>query len=79
MIEVKNPYNNEVIEKITRNTSDDVEQALARAHALFEDRDSWLPAYERIDILENVAQIMSERVEDLTRIAAQEGGKPWAD
>ena len=79
MLEVKNPYNNEVIEKVARNTSDDVEQALASAHALFEDRDSWLPAYERIEILERVVQIMGERVDDLTRIAAQEGGKPWTD
>ena len=79
MLDVYNPFNGELIKQIPINSADDVEKALARAHALFEDRSAWLPAYERVDILERAVQIMGEQVEELTRIAAEEGGKPYAD
>ncbi|ASJ73552.1 NAD/NADP-dependent betaine aldehyde dehydrogenase [Granulosicoccus antarcticus IMCC3135] len=79
MLNVNNPFNGQLIEQVAVNTAEDVEQALARAHALFEDRSAWLPAYQRIEILERAAQIMSNRVEALTLLAAEEGGKPYAD
>lgn len=79
MLDVNNPYNAKLIQQIEINTTADVEQALARAHALFEDRTAWLPAYQRIGILERAAQIMTDRVDELTNIAAEEGGKPYAD
>ena len=79
MLDVYNPFNGELIKQIPVNSADDVEKALARAHALFEDRSAWLPAYERVDILERAVHIMGEQVEELTRIAAEEGGKPYSD
>ncbi len=79
MLEVNNPYNGQLIRKVAFNTAHDVEQALATAAALFADRSAWLPAYERVEILERAAAIMSEQVEELTRLAAEEGGKPYAD
>ncbi len=79
MLDVNNPYNGKLIKQIEINTTEDVEKALARAHALFEDRSAWLPAYQRIEILERAAQIMTDRVDELTKIAAEEGGKPYAD
>ena len=56
-----------------------MEHALARAHALAEDRSAWLPAHQRVEILERAVQIMGDQIEELTQIAAQEGGKPYAD
>ena len=79
MLDVNNPYNGELIKQVVVNSADDVEKALVKAHALFKDRSAWLPAYERVDILERAVQIMGERVDELTRIAAEEGGKPYAD
>ncbi len=79
MLDVNNPYTGQLIKQVAVNTAEDVEQALARAHALFEDRSAWLPAHQRIAILERAAHIMSERIEELTHIAAEEGGKPYAD
>lgn len=79
MLDVNNPFNGQLIQQLAFNTAEDVEQALARAHALFEDRSTWLPAHQRIEILERAAQIMNDRVEELTRLAAEEGGKPYAD
>ncbi|MCH9032771.1 MAG: aldehyde dehydrogenase family protein [candidate division Zixibacteria bacterium] len=56
-----------------------VKSALATAHALYENRDSWLPTSKRLEILSKAAHIISERVEELTLDAAREGGKPYVD
>ena len=79
MIDIRNPYNDDLIQQIPLNTSDDVEQALATAHALFEDQSGWIAAHDRIAILERTADIMASQVEELTQLAASEGGKPYAD
>ncbi len=79
MLDIYNPYNGELIEQIDVNSAKDVEQALARAHALFENRSAWLPAYQRVEILERTAQLMNDQIEALTVLAASEGGKPYAD
>lgn len=79
MLDVNNPYNGKLIKQVSVNSADDVEVALAQAHALFQNRSAWLPAHERVDILERAVRIMSEQVEELTNIAAEEGGKPYSD
>ncbi|VAX18580.1 Aldehyde dehydrogenase [hydrothermal vent metagenome] len=73
------PYNNELIDDIPVMNSSEILSSIEKAKALFDDRKRWLPKYERITILENTAKIMEERKEELTRIAAQEGGKPYVD
>jgi len=62
MLKITNPYNGELIREIPVNTAEDVEQALAKAHALFSDRAKWLPTYQRVEILERVVSIMQSRV-----------------
>ncbi len=79
MITVSNPYNSEVIQEIAVSSAADVDNALVKAHALFSDRAAWLPAHQRIQILKRAEKIMSAQVEELARIAAEEGGKPYAD
>jgi len=78
-ITVNNPYDGSVVAEIPKQSALDVERALTNAHELFNDRDKWLPAYQRIDILEKTIAIMSSQVEALTRLAASEGGKPYTD
>jgi len=79
MLDVLNPYNGELLKQVPLNSGTDVERALAIAHATFENRSGWLPAHERIAILERTVEIMSSQVEELTLLAASEGGKPYAD
>ena len=79
MLDVNNPFSGELIEQLELNTAADVEQALSRAHSLFEDRSAWLPAHQRVAILERTIEIMSSQVEELTRLACSEGGKPYVD
>ena len=78
-LKVNSPYNNKLIKEIPLVGEKEVEKALSVAHRLFNNRSKWLPAYERVEILERVAKIMSERVDELTKIAAEEGGKPYMD
>lgn len=56
-----------------------VEKALAKAHSLYRNRDSWLSKEQRIAILKKAAEIITERREDLAVQAAREGGKPLPD
>ena len=79
MLEINNPYSGELLEKIRLCSPEDVEQALSKAHALFEDRSAWLPVHQRIAILERTVEIMSSQIEELTKLACSEGGKPYAD
>ncbi len=78
-LKVFSPYDNKLIKEIPMVGTEEVEEALTTAYGLFKDRSKWLPAYRRVEILERVAQIMSTRVEVLTNIAAEEGGKPYID
>jgi acyl-CoA reductase-like NAD-dependent aldehyde dehydrogenase len=78
-LKIFSPYDNKLIKEIPLVGAKELEYALTTAYALFKDRSKWLPAYRRVEILECVAQIMSTRVEELTNIAAEEGGKPYND
>ena len=78
-LEIVSPYNLDPIEERDMNNADDVERALETAEALFNDRSQWLKPHKRIAVLEETARLMSERVEELTRTAANEGGKPYRD
>lgn len=78
-LEVRAPYDRAVIGRVDRGGADVVERALETAHALFRDRDAWLPAGRRVEILRRAAALMEERREELALGAAREGGKPLAD
>lgn len=78
-LEITRPFDGTVIKEITLNNSDDVERAISRAYELFQDQDAWLPSHQRLAILEKVVHLMSGQIEQLTLIAAEEGGKPYAD
>jgi len=79
MITVSNPFDGSLVAEIPQQSGVDVEQALSNAHQLFNDRGRQLPAYQRIEILEKTAALMSAQIEELTVLAAREGGKPYAD
>lgn len=78
-IDVVAPFDRSPIARIETSGADAVDQALNTADQLFRDRSKWLPAYQRIAILERTAAIMTERAEELAIEAAREGGKPLID
>ncbi len=79
MLKVLSPFDQSLIKEIPLVGKEEVEEALSTAHRLFQNRSEWIPAHERIAILERVIDIMKTRVEELTKTAAQEGGKPYVD
>ncbi len=78
-ITVTSPYDGKTLGTVETLDAAGVEQALQNATAVFNDRAQWLPAHQRIAILEKTAQLMQERFEQLVQVATSEGGKPLLD
>ena len=78
-ITVSSPYDGHHLQDLHVASKQDVDTALDLALDAYEDQNKWLPKYERIAILERTVEIMSSRIEELTLIAANEGGKPYMD
>lgn len=78
-ITVTSPYDGRHLQDLTLMSKQDVDAALDLAREVYEDQSKWLPKYERVAILERTVEIMTSRIEELTRIAASEGGKPYMD
>lgn len=79
MLKITSPYNFKLIKEIPLMGEKDVEDALEIAYNLSVDRSKWMPAWQRVEILGHVVDIMKDRIEELTNIAAEEGGKPYMD
>lgn len=76
---VVSPFDGRELDQVATSDSRHAEDALAAAYALFRDRDAWLSIPERVQILSRTAEIMQDRIEELTLLAASEGGKPYND
>jgi len=79
MLEIRSPFDQSIIKKIPLDGKEEVDKKLTTAYGLFKDQSKWIPAYERIAILERTAEIMKTRIEELTKTATHEGGKPYQD
>ncbi|NVJ65140.1 MAG: aldehyde dehydrogenase family protein [Gammaproteobacteria bacterium] len=78
-LEVVNPYDRSKIAEIATVGEQHLEDALSSAEKLYLDKDGWMTVHQRVQILERTAEIIGQRVEDLTKLAASEGGKPYLD
>ncbi|WP_254446037.1 aldehyde dehydrogenase family protein [Ruegeria sp. HKCCD7255] len=78
-IDVVNPYSLDPIGTVETSTRPQIDQMLGTAHALFRNREEWLPAHQRIAILRNTARLMEARFDKLAHLIASEGGKPLVD
>jgi acyl-CoA reductase-like NAD-dependent aldehyde dehydrogenase len=78
-IEVRAPYDGQLIGTVEASGAAEVEAVLATAYGLFRHRDAWLPPTVRITILRETARLMEQQADDLARGAAHEGGKPLVD
>ncbi|AZV43134.1 aldehyde dehydrogenase family protein [Peribacillus asahii] len=73
---VCNPYNNEVIGRISCATADDVKDAVDTAHRVFQDTMKKMPAYERSEILRKTADLLESKAEAFAELLSLEAGKP---
>ncbi|MCW8988165.1 MAG: aldehyde dehydrogenase family protein [Gammaproteobacteria bacterium] len=78
-VTVTAPFDDSEIATLDAATSADVEKALSTAYTLFNDKSKWLPASQRIGILNKTAVLMREQFDELVLNAAREGGKPLCD
>ena len=76
---VRSPFDGRELDSVATSGPEHVDDAFAVAHELFRDRSSWLSIPERVRILHNTAAIMASQIEELTLLAASEGGKPYQD
>jgi len=79
MMSVVSPFNGSHLADVRLSTISEAKRVIDTARKLFDDKDRWLTKYKRIEILEKTAQIMSSKVEELSVLAAKEGGKPYID
>ena len=73
--ELTSPYTGEVLAKVAKATTMDVERAIEGAHEAFQTFKN-TTAYERAEILYKVVTIMRNRKQELAEILAQEAAKP---
>ncbi len=73
-IDVRNPYDNSLVDTVPRGTAEDVKQAIEIAVKGYEINKN-LPVHKRISILKKTAELMQERFEDLAKTIATEGSK----
>lgn len=78
-LEVRAPWDGELLDSLPVSTEAQVEAAFATAQGLFRDRRRWLPKIERVAILRRAAAIARGRREALALQAARESGKPLRD
>jgi len=78
-IEVTAPFDGELIATVDTVDKSGIEQALDTANNLYKNKARWLSAPQRIEILTKAMHLMHENSEQLTLLAAQEGGKPLLD
>lgn len=78
-ITVINPFDESLIETLFFESEASVLVKLEQAYQLFQDSSKRLPKYERIQILETLAEKIKADAERFAWEAAREGGKPIVD
>jgi len=78
-LNVYSPYDQSLIQILEFHTEAQAEKLLAQAYALAQNKTARLPAYQRMAILESLAQLMQAQSRELAELATREGGKPLID
>lgn len=78
-LSVTSPFDGRELDRVATAGPGHVDDAMSAAQALFRDRDGWMTIPQRVAILDRAAAIMRVQIEELTRLAAGEGGKPYRD
>ena len=75
LLEVRNPYDQDLVGTICRPGPSDVDEAIRASERAFE-RTKRLPAYKRGELLIKAASIIEKRHEELAQLLCRESGKP---
>ncbi|HMM43534.1 MAG TPA: aldehyde dehydrogenase family protein, partial [Thermomicrobiales bacterium] len=77
-LEIRNPWNDELVGVTSFASDDDLEHAIRAAEDAFEPL-RVLPLYERAAALDKLADLLEERGEEVAILIAQEAAKPLRD
>lgn len=75
-LEVKNPYNQEIVAELALATEADLNEAVENAFETFHSTMKMMPAHQRSDILRKAADLLEEKPEDFIDTIVREAGKP---
>lgn len=78
-LQVLQAYDGALIEEVALQNWQDTNEMLNKAQAVFANRDEWLPAHRRMEVLRKLAELMREKADEFSLLIAREGGKPLAD
>lgn len=78
-VEVRSPYSGDVVGEVDELGAGVVTATIERQAAMVADRDRWLPAPQRIEVLRRAAALVAARRDELALQIAAEGGKPLTD
>ena len=75
LLEIKNPFNNEVIGQTFLAAQDDLELAIQRAQSV-ENKLALLPSYVKYEVLTQIAISMKDEKEEFAKLLCLESAKP---
>jgi len=76
---VSQPYDGSEIAELDIVPWPEVDAMLERAVSAFSDRNGWLPAHRRIEILRRLGELLRGKKDEFALLIAREGGKPLKD
>ena len=79
MIQIKSPYNHEVLAEFEPETYAEAEKSLETAYQFWLKNPRGLPVAERVTILKKLASFVESKQDELATLACHEGGKPITD
>jgi acyl-CoA reductase-like NAD-dependent aldehyde dehydrogenase len=77
--DVKSPFDSQIVARVAKPSSEDVERAVGAAHECFDEARK-LPIHARAEALMHISTRLAERADEVAELIAREGGKPlkWA-
>ena len=72
---VYNPWSGDKLAEVCMGSSEDVERAVASAHSAFQ-KTRKIPAYERVEKLNSVCDLLAKRRQEFVDVIVAEAGKP---
>lgn len=79
MIEVVQAFDREPFACLRTDDAAALEQKLSTAASMLAERSRWLEKYDRIEILQRLSCLVSDRRQHFSALIAREGGKPLTD
>jgi len=77
-LDIRNPYNSDIVGTTSLATDGDLEHAITAAEAAFRAH-SGMPSYERAGYLTSIADQLKARRDEVARLVSAEAGKPLRD